>query len=236
MQGGYFSYGLLAALAIALLVAAFTDLRRRQIDNWLNAAIALGAPLYWVASGMSLTDIAWQGGVAIATFAILVTLFALRQMGGGDVKLLTALSLWFPAPAFLKLIVVMSLLGGALSVAGGVRNMKQIETEPLRNGLALAGAGLWLLLSLYTLIVIAGGPTQPLAYAVGKLTSLPAGIWLFLAIAVLAIGTIGAGLVHLSRRQQDRLKIPYGLAISGAGLWILASHYLPAMPAGPQLG
>lgn len=27
------SYGLLIALAIALLVAAFTDLKRRQIDN-----------------------------------------------------------------------------------------------------------------------------------------------------------------------------------------------------------
>ncbi len=33
-------YGLAGVLAIALLIAAFTDLRRRQIDNWLNAAIA----------------------------------------------------------------------------------------------------------------------------------------------------------------------------------------------------
>ena len=50
MQVGYLSYGLLAALAIALLIAAFTDLRRRQIDNWLTAAIALGAPLFWFAT------------------------------------------------------------------------------------------------------------------------------------------------------------------------------------------
>ena len=60
MQGSYFSYGLLAALAIALLVAAVTDWRRRQIDNKLNAAIALGAPLFWWAAGFSLTDVAWQ--------------------------------------------------------------------------------------------------------------------------------------------------------------------------------
>src|SRR6478735_1305848 len=39
-----FKYGLLIALAIALLFAGFTDLRSRRIDNWLNAGIALAAP------------------------------------------------------------------------------------------------------------------------------------------------------------------------------------------------
>ncbi len=34
-----FQYVLLAALAIALVVAAVTDIRRRQIDNWLNVVI-----------------------------------------------------------------------------------------------------------------------------------------------------------------------------------------------------
>ena len=63
MQVGYLSYGLLAALAIALLIAAFTDLRRRQIDNWLNAAITLGAPLFWFAMGLSLPEIGWQIGM-----------------------------------------------------------------------------------------------------------------------------------------------------------------------------
>ncbi|MCH7630018.1 MAG: peptidase, partial [Proteobacteria bacterium] len=35
MQETPFVYALVAALAIALLVAAATDIRRRQIDNWL---------------------------------------------------------------------------------------------------------------------------------------------------------------------------------------------------------
>jgi prepilin peptidase CpaA len=56
-----FQYVLLAALAIALVVAAVTDIRRRQIDNWLNAAIALTAPLYWWASDLGLwPGVAWQ--------------------------------------------------------------------------------------------------------------------------------------------------------------------------------
>ena len=75
-------YGLLIALAIALVVAAFTDLRRRQIDNWLNAGIALAAPAFWWASGLSLwPDVALQLGVALAAFAVLAGLFALRAMG-----------------------------------------------------------------------------------------------------------------------------------------------------------
>ncbi|MGN6499643.1 MAG: peptidase, partial [Tsuneonella sp.] len=77
MHGGVIHYGLLVALAIALLFAAFTDLRRRQIDNWLNAAIALSAPLYWWASGLTLwPGVAIQFAVAFAAFVVLAGLFA----------------------------------------------------------------------------------------------------------------------------------------------------------------
>ncbi|RYE87710.1 MAG: peptidase, partial [Oxalobacteraceae bacterium] len=58
-------YGLLVLLAIALLFAAGTDWKRRQIDNWLNLAIALTAPLFWWSGGLSLwPDIALHLGVA----------------------------------------------------------------------------------------------------------------------------------------------------------------------------
>ena len=61
-----FRYILLGGLAIALLVAAFTDIRRRQIDNWLNAAIVVGAPVFWWASGLSLwPGVAIQIGLAL---------------------------------------------------------------------------------------------------------------------------------------------------------------------------
>ena len=80
-------YGLLAALAIALLVAAFTDLRHRRIGNWLTAAIAVVAPAFWWASGLSLwPEVALQIGVALGTFAVLAVLFALRAMGVREVS------------------------------------------------------------------------------------------------------------------------------------------------------
>jgi len=36
------------------------------------------------------------------------------------------------------------------------------------------------------------------------------------------------------QRRKDRLAIPYGVAISAAGLWVLASHYFPN--AGAAIG
>ncbi|MBW8784324.1 MAG: prepilin peptidase [Novosphingobium sp.] len=147
MQGGILAYGLLASLAIALLVAAFTDFRRRQIDNWLNAAVALGAPLFWWASGFTWIDIAWQLGIAAATFAVLAGLFAMRAMGGGDVKLLTALALWLRPQWFLQLMVTMALVGGVLTLAFGAWHIARRRKDRLAvpYGIAIAVAGLWVL-------------------------------------------------------------------------------------------
>ena len=158
-----FRYILLGGLAIALLIAAFTDIRRRQIDNWLNTGIALTAPLFWWASGLSpWPGIALQLGIAAITFAVTAGLFAIRAMGGGDVKLLTVLALWIQPEWFLRLIVVMAIAGGVL-----------------------------------TLVLAA---------------------W------------------HHLRRQRERLAVPYGVAISGAGLWVLAAQYLPQFSHGAIAG
>jgi len=147
-----FKYGLLAALAIALLVAGFTDLRSRRIGNWLNGSIALGAPLFWWASGMSLwPEVAAQLGVAVGAFSILAGLFAIGAMGGGDVKLLTALALWIEPAWFLKLIIVMALVGGVLTIVFAAVHMINGRKDRLAipYGLAIATAGLWVLSTHY---------------------------------------------------------------------------------------
>lgn len=141
-------YGLLVALAIALVFAAATDIRRRQIDNWLNAGIALAAPVFWWASGLSLwPDVALQFGIAIAVFAFLSVLFALRMMGGGDVKLLTALALWIEPNAFLQLLFIMALAGGALTLVMGVAHVmrRQKDRIAVPYGVAIAFGALWVL-------------------------------------------------------------------------------------------
>lgn len=147
-----FKYALLAALAIALLTAAFTDLKSRRIANWLNAAIALGAPLFWWATGLDLwPDVAIQLGLALVTFLVLSLLFALKAMGGGDVKLLTALALWVAPAQFLQLIVMMALLGGVLTLLfGGWHVMRRRKDRiAIPYGVAIAAAGLWVIASFH---------------------------------------------------------------------------------------
>ena len=142
------SYGLLIALAIALVFAAFTDMRRRQIDNWLNAVIALAAPAFWWASGLSLwPDVAIQLGTALAAFGILAALFAFKVMGGGDVKLLTALALWVPPYEFMQLLLIMSLAGGALTIMLVFWHVarRQRDRIAVPYGVAIAFGGLWVL-------------------------------------------------------------------------------------------
>jgi prepilin peptidase CpaA len=152
MTGEIVAYGLLAALAIALLVAAVSDLRTRLIHNRLTFGIAAAAPAFWWASGLALwPGVAAQLALGAAAFAILAGLFALRMMGGGDVKLLTALALWLPWQPFLKLLVIMALLGGVLTIAFAAahRIAKRKERLEIPYGVAIAGAGLWIIASTY---------------------------------------------------------------------------------------
>jgi prepilin peptidase CpaA len=148
----YIHYGLLIALAIALVFAAITDIQRRQIDNWLNGAIALAAPVFWWSSGIELwPGVALQLGIAVLAFAFFAGLFALKMMGGGDVKLLTALALWIEPTAFLQLLLIMAIAGGVLTIVMGAYHFlaRQKDRLAIPYGVAIAFGGLWVLASNY---------------------------------------------------------------------------------------
>lgn len=116
MGRGILSYALIAALVLILLSAGIEDARRREIANWKNAAIALLAPAWWYVQGYSLGDAAWQLGIALAVFALFVGAFHFGWMGGGDVKMIGALALWLPGQGLLFMLMVMSVIGGVLTL------------------------------------------------------------------------------------------------------------------------
>jgi prepilin peptidase CpaA len=117
MGWGILSLALLGACALLLVSAGVEDVRKREIANWKNAAIALMAPLWWASLGLSLwPGVAIQLALAAVVFAIFVGAFALGQMGGGDVKLIGAIALWLPLQPLVWMLVVMSLIGGVLTL------------------------------------------------------------------------------------------------------------------------
>ncbi|MBB3692132.1 prepilin peptidase [Sphingomonas sp. BK580] len=134
-----------AIMGALLLSAGVEDARSREIANWKNAAIALLAPVWWCAIGLSpWPEMALQLGVALAVFALFIGAFAIGQMGGGDVKLIGALALWLPPMRLLDTLLVMSVLGGVLTLLFVIeRRWKPSEAAvEVPYGVAIAVAGL----------------------------------------------------------------------------------------------
>lgn len=218
-------YGLLALLAIALLFAAGTDLKRREIDNWLNLAIALAAPAFWWAGGLALwPDIAAQLGVALAAFAIAAGLFAIGQMGGGDVKLIAALALWFAPALFLNMLIIMAVIGFVLTMGLGALRVGRADGGLLsRDTVALSA------LSLVAAILIAafaGVIALPLPGFVREAasSSMVLAVVVF-QLPVLVLGYVSLHAIRIFRRREVSIATPYGVAISGAGLWLIGSQF-----------
>jgi prepilin peptidase CpaA len=148
MLGEYFRLALMVALGVLLIAAAITDLRSRVISNRLNLAVALLAPLWWLACGLEpWPGMAAQLLVGALVFILFTGLFALGMMGGGDVKLLGALALWFPWQAVLTLIMLMALLGGAVTLVTLIHHrIAQKPGQPeIPYGVAISIAALWIL-------------------------------------------------------------------------------------------
>lgn len=107
----------LGALALLLGYAIASDLKSRRIPNWLCAGVVvLALPWWWSRGGDAYTVLLVQGGLAAVVFAIFTFMFARGWMGGGDVKLITALALWVEPIAFIKLVLFMSVFGGVLTL------------------------------------------------------------------------------------------------------------------------
>lgn len=231
---GFFTYVLLGALAIALLVAIVTDLRSRTIGNRLNAAIALAAPLFWWASGLALwPGVAIQLGVAGLTLALCCLFFAMRQMGGGDVKLLTALALWIPPAAFLDLLVVMVMVGWVLTLVMGawqVGHSREPTPTPRRDlGVLIACT----LIAAAFASAVLGGPSLSLPAALSPAVTGDLALMVGVAmLPVLLLTVVTLASLRVLRRQEEQIRVPYGLAIAAGGIWTIATgDFVTALPA-----
>ena len=138
---------MLCLLAALLVTAAVTDIRTRIISNRLNAAIALLAVPWWFAIGYGGYDILFQLALSAALLAVFAIFFALRMMGGGDVKLLAALGLWLPLTKMLILLEWMAIGGGVLTLGMVIAHrVRKAPGKPeIPYGVAIVGAGLLVL-------------------------------------------------------------------------------------------
>jgi len=143
-----FTLALLGLLAAMLAWIAVVDVRTYTISDRLNLAIALLAPLYWWSSGVALwPDATLRVAMAVIVFLLFAGAFYLNVMGGGDVKLAGALALLFAPYDTVRLIVIMSIAGGLITliVVGMHRWRKKTDRPEVPYGVAIAVGGMWLL-------------------------------------------------------------------------------------------
>lgn len=117
-------------LASLTAAAAVSDLKSRTIPNWLVlGGIILGF-------GINIYLFGWEGllhsalGFGLAA-AVYLPMFALRAMGGGDVKLMVAVGCIAGARNWFVIFLLTSLLGGIAAV--GMLLSKGILAGTLRN-------------------------------------------------------------------------------------------------------
>ena len=151
--------GCLAVFGVLLLVAAWQDLRTMRIADSLSLAIAAIFAV-WALNGVLLgtvtgSTLVWTLVCTMVLFSAGAAAFAIGALGGGDVKLLAAASL-FAGPALLgDFLMVTALVGGALGLAimagAPIGPAVPVAGAPLRArlrgglpyGPAIAAGGLW---------------------------------------------------------------------------------------------
>ena len=147
----------LSIAAGALSWGAVVDIRRYMIPNVVCAAVALS----FLPMAIFMPPMFLIGGLltGLAVLVVGVFVFARGWMGGGDVKLLAATSLWAGPTLFLPFAIVTSLGAGLLAMlilspfsrylpahpAAATAGPVPIGRQPMPFGVAIAMGGLWLI-------------------------------------------------------------------------------------------
>lgn len=114
---GYLNLAVLAVFIFAICLAALEDVRLFKIPNWASATIAAAFVPYALLN-LSPGSIGLHVIIAAVIFLITATAWKLRFIGGGDVKLLTAVGLWLGPDLALPFMIVMT--GASVVIALGL--------------------------------------------------------------------------------------------------------------------
>lgn len=105
----------LAVLIPAVLLAAAFDWKSRRIPNALTAFIAIVGVFYLVVESSPITAVGGLGQGFIAGLACM-PIYVLRGMSAGDVKLISATSIWWTTSQLLVALASTAIVGAILAV------------------------------------------------------------------------------------------------------------------------
>ena len=111
-----FDVALQLAFLVCVLFAIITDFKTLLIPNWISLAL-LAAFAPFAALHVPLAAIGGNFLVMALVLALSVFFFVAGWMGGGDVKLMSAIALWMGPTHVAPFVVLMALLGAILALS-----------------------------------------------------------------------------------------------------------------------
>jgi Flp pilus assembly protein protease CpaA len=110
--------------------AAWTDCKRKEIDNWVPVAILT----YGIILNAFLNPARFTESIVymLTVFAVLFTIYIITngKLGGGDVKLLTALAFFF-GRSIMILLLIAGITATAYGVFKGIKDRTYFRTETI---------------------------------------------------------------------------------------------------------
>lgn len=152
---------------LLLLYVATVDIATRLIRNEICAALALLGIASQLPNSMQVVESLISTAILVL---LLLVLYTRGGIGGGDVKLLTALAIGFSPAGAIQLLTITALAGGVLALlhllmrllpypklapAGSslarrvyaIERWRHLRHAPLPYGVAIACGGIWTILS-----------------------------------------------------------------------------------------
>jgi prepilin peptidase CpaA len=160
-----YEFVILTVFPAAVIFAASMDLVSMTIPNRVSIFLFYAFLALAPFANLSLEQFVWHIAAAIVVFVPTMTLFALRMLGGGDVKLLTAIALWVGWDNLLAYVVLAGFCGGILAVG-----LLVLRTVPLPLVLMQQP---WI----FRLHKPGGGMPYGIALCAGALVVYPQTIW-----------------------------------------------------------
>lgn len=106
----------LAAYAGLLVYAACSDMARLIIPNWVSIALVAIFPIGAMLGGATFLDVGMHILFGFGVLALGFVLFQFNIIGGGDAKLLAAVSVWTGMTAAIPFLVWTTVAGGVLAL------------------------------------------------------------------------------------------------------------------------
>ena len=100
-----------------VLYAAISDIATMTIPNWVSIAVALLFPLAAFLAHLTPLQIGVHVGIGMLMFLAGFALFSVGVLGGGDVKVIAAASVWTGLAALTPFAYATTIAGGVLAVA-----------------------------------------------------------------------------------------------------------------------